>query len=206
MSNLWNLFHPRALVTCAERSQCTLCERPAFATFSVTFQRCKCVPLDQPAIATFSVADQQCQCSILINVPAPRSMLQNSKASVLRRSIDLPSTSLRFPWLRGEHGSGQSKRCASSSHRFFEIACSPPLADEAFSDYRQLTDTPGSLAAKTSRITLWKRQCAELGHQPYPLTPVLVVKIPAVLRKACYLYICEAQQQNWSLLGRRSDI
>ena len=62
------------------------------------------------------------------------------------------------------------------------------------------THTPISLATKSSKKTLSERLSAELGHQPYPFTPVLVQKTSAVLRKAeyhsAYLYNCEYERQS----------
>ena len=88
-----------------------------------------------------------------------------------------------------EHGSAFSNICASSpstsercsEHVVFKIVQSPHLVDHVLSYCRRLTCTPGSLAAKTSRKTLWGRLSAELGHQPQPLTPVLIENFSAVL-------------------------
>ena len=85
-----------------------------------------------------------------------------------------------------------------------EVARFPHLVDGALSDYRRFTYAPGSLAAKTCRETLWVRLFAELGHQPHPLAPVLVVKNSVALRKTGYRSVYmdnfEAQQQHSRLL------
>ena len=142
-------------------------------------------------------------CSHLVNQPAcvkdQRSQPVYSVGSTCSRQV------FKFQWLSEERVSAQPKRCASSPTALpkrgseqvaFEIARSPHLVDEALSDYRRLTYTPNYFAAKTSRRTLWERLTAQLGHQPYPLTPVLVEKTSAVLRKAgyrsAYLYTCAA--------------
>ena len=81
----------------------------------------------------------------------------------------------------------------------FEIARCLRLVDEALTDYRRLTYTSGSLAAKSSR---------ELDGNDVLLNwpPALsaLEKVPSVLRNAGYrsafMYICEAQQQHRRLL------
>ena len=129
-----------------------------------------------------------------INLPSPRLLSQTRRASVLRW-IDLPSTSFQVPvaWWgdavqrnRKDAPSLPPLRKRGSEFLAFEIARSPHLVIDALSEYRRLTCTFGALTLKSPRKTLWEKLSAELGHPPYPLTPVLIEKVSAVLKKAGY--------------------
>ena len=115
---------------------------------------------------------------------------QTSRAS-LPCLIDLPSKSLQVPVAHWRTRLGANEKRCSFSHCFENEARNKWLLRShvariwlmrIFLITGRLTYTPGSLAAKTSKRTLWERLSAELYHQPYPLTPVLVEKISVVFK------------------------
>ena len=102
----------------------------------------------------------------------------------------------------------QQRREKGSRSDLMATASDPTQQDDAEERFQQLIYAPAAWASKQTRVRLWNEVARAMCIEPYPMTPLKVMKFSACLRDAGYrsgiTYIHEAIQQH-ARLGHHVD-